>query len=161
MKVLHSDRRTLQLLSILNADNKPYYWKLSPIICVITPVFFLLPVIWYFFSHLTNVSEATNAFYMICINGMATLTYLEYWRKRSTILSILWRIQMLVDSASKDCHPIYVKAEFIAHHIARYFRIFLFSSVFSVVSLPLAIVIVVSILGGDTTDFRILPAALR
>lgn len=160
MEAMSLDRKSLKLLGIIAPQNKPFYWQISAIVCVITPVIFLTPVFWYFFAHFTDVSEATSAFYMICINGMATTTYSEYWRKRSTILSILQRVQNLVDNTSNDCLPLYVKAEFYAYLVVHYFKVFVFCSVFGVVSLPLCVLIVVSMIGGDVNNRRILPASL-
>lgn len=161
MTTLTLDRKALELLGIIDVDHKPFYFKISHLISVITPVIFLSPIFWYFFDHLNDVDEATSAFYMICIVGMASVTYLEYWLKQSTILSIFHRIQMLVDNSPNDCRPIYEKTEFITFHIVHYFKLFIFCSVFGVVSLPVTILIIVSIIGGDTTKLRILPASLR
>lgn len=161
METLTLDRKALKLLGIIADKHKPYYFKISHVASVITPVIFLSPIFWYFFTHLNDVGEATGAFYMICIVGMASVTYSEYWFKRPTLLSILKRIQMLVDNASSDCRPIYEQTEFITYHIVHYFKLFIFCSVFSVVSLPVTVLIIVSIIGGDTTKLRILPASLK
>lgn len=161
MKTLTLDRKALKLMGIVDASHEPYYYKISRMVCVITPVIFLSPIFWYFFTHLNDVGEATGAFYMICIVGMATITYSEYWIKRPTILSILKRIQMSADNSSRECRPIYEKAEFITYHIVHYFKLFIFCSVFGVVSLPVSILIIVLIIGEDASKFRILPASLK
>lgn len=160
MTTLTLDRKALKLLGIIDVENAPFYLKISHLVSVVTPVIFLSPIFWYFFTHLNDVGEATSAFYMICIVGMATVTYLEYWIKRPSILSILHRIQKLVDNASNDCRPIYDKTEFITYHIVHYFKLFIFCSVFGVVSLPVSILIILLIMGEDTSQFRILPASL-
>lgn len=148
-------------MGIVDASHEPYYFKVSRLVCVLTPVVFLSPIFWYFFTHMNDVGEATSAFYMICIVGMATLTYSEYWLKRPTILSMLQRIQKFVDNSSRDCRPIYEKTEFITYTIVHYFKLFIFCSVFGVVSLPVSILAILSIIGEDTTEFRILPASLK
>lgn len=155
------DRKALKLLGIIDTDSELFYWKLSRILCIITPAIFLTPIFWYFLSHLTDVSEATSAFYMICIVGMATATYSEYWLKRSIILSILQRIQTLVDNSTNEFRPHYETAEFIAYNVVHYFKLFVFCSVFGVVSLPMCILITVSMFGGDAANLRILPASLK
>lgn len=161
MKTLTLDRKALKLLGIVNADQEPFYFKISQLVCVITPVIFLSPIFWYFFSHFTDVGEATSAFYMICIVGMATLTYSEYWLKWPTILNILKRIQRLVDNSPREFRPFYEKTEFITSQIVHYFKLFIFCSVFGVVSLPISIVTIVLIIGEDPTEYRIVPASLR
>lgn len=161
MKTLTLDRKALKLMGIVDATLEPYYYKISHIVMVITPVIFLSPIFWYFFTHLNDVDEATGAFYMICIVGMASLCYSEYWLKRTTILSMLQRIQKLVDNSSRDCRPIYEKTEFITYHIVHYFKLFIFCSVFGVVSLPVSILFILVIIGEDTSKFRILPASMK
>lgn len=135
MQTMRSDRKTLKLLGIISTDDESYYWKISHIVCYATPVVFLWPVILYFFAHITDVSEATSAFYMICVIGMATSIYSEFWFKQHTILSMLQQIQMLVDYASKDCRPIYEKAELLAYNIVHSLKLIAFWSVYGVVSL--------------------------
>lgn len=163
MKVMSLDRTALKMLGIISSAHKPYHWRMvvSRFICLITPIVFLLPSIAYFICNLRDVSEATSAFYLICIAGMASMAYTEYWIKRTVILSIINRIQTLVDNSSNEYLPKYKQIESLTYQIVHYFKIFVFCSVFAVVSLPLCIFFCVWIVGNNPNDVRILPAALK
>lgn len=161
MQAMSLDRVGLKLLGIIRTDDKSYYIRISIIVCFAVPVIFLWPVIWYFVDHITDVAEATNAFYMVCTVGMSTSIYTEFWFKRQSILSILQQIQMLVDNASKEYRPLYEQTESLAHTVVYYFRLFIFITVFGVISVPISILIAISVIGGDVTNWRILPAAMK
>lgn len=163
MKVIRLDQRALKMLGIISSEGKPYYWRvaISRFVCLTTPIVFLLPSIAYFISHFSDVAEATSAFYLICIAGMASMTYSEYWIKRPVILSIIQRIQALVNDTPTKFRPSYEKTESFAYKIVHYFKVFVFCSVFGVVSLPLLKFILVWTFGNDPEDVRILPAALQ
>ncbi|XP_031617421.1 odorant receptor 13a-like [Contarinia nasturtii] len=134
---------------------------LSQYVCLITPVIFLIPLLTYFVLNITDVAEATSAFYLICITGMGLTTYSEFWIKRTSALSIIYRIQQIVDNSVEKFKPFYMQNEVLAYKIVYSFRIFVFCSVFGVVSLPLCILIILWVTGNYTDDMRILPAALQ
>lgn len=162
MKVLRMDQQILKMLGIISSKGKPYYLQMiiSQYVCLITPVLLLLPLIAYFLVNFRDVAEATSAFYLICIAGMGSVTYSEFWMKRSIVLSIIQRIQQIVDDSSEEFRPFYTKTESLAHNIVHYFKIFVFFSVFGVVSVPLSVLIFLWITGNNTDDMRMLPASL-
>lgn len=163
MKALYLDRKTLEMLGLISSEGKPYHRQMliSQYTCLITPVIFLIPLLTYFVLNFRDVAEATSAFYLICITGMGLTTYSEFWIKRPSALFIIYRIQQIVDNSVEKFKPFYQKIEFLAYKIVHYFRIFVFCSVFTVVSLPLLILIILWVTGNYTDEMRILPAALQ
>lgn len=163
MKVLKLDQLSLKLLGIINSFGKPYYMKmvLSQCACLITPVLFLIPLITYFIKHFRDVAEATSAFYLICIVGMGLTTYSEFWIKRSTALSIIHRIQVIVNDSIEHFKPIYMQTESLTYNIVHYFKIFVYCSVFGVVSLPLCVLIIMWITNSYSDNMKMLPAAIE
>lgn len=163
MEVLSQDQNTLKLLGIMSSKGKSYHMKmvLSQCVCLITPILFLIPLITYFVMNIRDVSEATNAFYLLCICGMGLLTYSEFWLKRPIVLSIMRRVQVIVDYSMEKFKPVYIRSESLVHNVVHYFKIFVFCSVFGVVSLPLCVLIFLWITDDYSDDMRILPAALQ
>lgn len=162
MKVLRLDQTTLKLLGIISSKGKPYYTRMviSQYVCLITPVLLLLPLIAYFLVNFKDVAEATSAFYLICIAGMAFVTYSEFWRKRSTVLSIIKGIQAFADNSLDAFKPVYASNESLAYQIVHYFKICVFCSVYGVVSVPLTVLIYMWISGNYSDESRMLPASL-
>lgn len=162
MKVLRMDQQILKMLGIISSKDKPYYFKMivSQYTCMITPVLLLLPLIAYFLVNFGDVAEATSASYLICIAGMGSGTYLEFWKKRSIVLSIIQRIQNICDDSSEKFKPFFIKTEALACKIVNYFKIFVFISVFAVVSVPLSVLIFLWITNDYTDEMRMLPASL-
>lgn len=162
MKVMRLDQKTLKMLGIIDSKGKPYYLRMSisRYVCLITPVLLLVPLIAYFFVHFHNVAQATSAFYLISIAGMAFATYSEFWLKRPNALSIIKRVQSIVDGSLDEFRPNYEKTESLVCNIVHYFSVFMFGSVFGVVSVPLCIFLFSWITGNDTTNLKVLPAAL-
>lgn len=162
MKVLRLDQETLKLLGIISSVDKSYYLQMiiSQYVCLVTPILLLLPSIAYFVVNIRDVAAATSAFYLLCIIGMGFVTYSEYWLKRSTVLSLLRRIQELVDESCEKFKSFYMATESLAFKIVYYFKIFVFCSVFSVVSVPLIVLIFMWITNDYSDEMRILPASL-
>lgn len=161
MKVLKLDQITLKMLGIISSKGKSYHTKMlmSQYVCVITPIAFLSPLIAFFVQNIRDVEQATSAFYLICIAGMASITYSEFWMKRSTVLSIVRRIQAIVDDSIGAFKPFYTKIESLAYNIVHYFKISVFISVFGVVSVPLSVLIYLWATGNYSSEQRLLPAA--
>lgn len=162
MKVLRLDQRTLKMLGIISSKGKSYSTRMviSQYVCVVTPILLLIPLVAFFLVNFRDVAQATSAFYLICIAGMASVTYSEFWIKRSTALSIIHQIQEIVNNSAKEFQLIYRETELMAYNIVYYFKIFVFCSVFGVVSVPLCVLIFLWITGDYFDDMRILPAAL-
>lgn len=162
MKVLRLDQKTLKMLGIISSIGEPYYMRMlvSQYVCLITPVVFLLPLIVFFLKNISDVGQATSAFYLICIAGMASVTYSEYWLKRPVVLSIMRRIQNTVNDSIEPYKPFYAAIETLAFKIVHYFKVFVFISVFGVVSLPMCVLIYLWATNNYTDEARILPAAL-
>lgn len=157
------DQETLKLLCIISSIGKPYQWKMavSTFAVWITPFVFILPSIAYFITHILDVVEATSAFYMICITGMATLVYSEYWLKRPIILSIIKQIQAIVNDSSREFQPFYEKTELIVDRVVFFYKTFLYCSVFGVVSLPISVYMAMWMIGMDPSSMKILPASME
>lgn len=160
MKVLKLDQITLKMLGIISSKGKSYQTKMlvSQYVCVITPIAFLLPLLAFFVQNIRDVEQATSAFYLICISGMASITYSEFWMKRSIVSSIIRRIQAIVDD-SIVYKPFYTNIESLAYNIVHYFKISVFISVFGVVSVPLSVLIYQWATGNYSSEQRLLPAA--
>lgn len=163
MKVLSLDQITLKMLGIISSKGKSYYTRMiiSQYVCLITPILFLIPLITFFLMNFSDVAQATSAFYLICIVGMGFVTYSEFWIKRSTALSIIDQIQKIVNDSAKEFKRVYQKTELIAYNVVHYFKIFVFCSVFGVVSVPLCILIFLWITDDYLDEMRLLPAALQ
>lgn len=162
MKVLSLDQITLKMLGIISSKGKSYYTRMiiSQYVCMITPIVLLIPLIAYFVVNFTDVAQATSAFYLICIAGMGFVTYSEFWVKRSTALSIIDQIQQIVNDSAEEFKSVYTKTEVIAYNVVHYFKIFVFCSVYGVVSVPLCVLIFLWITGDYMDDMKLLPAAL-
>lgn len=162
MKVLSLDQDTLKMLGIISSKGKSYYLKMliSQYVCVITPIAFMSPLFAFFLKNFRDVGQATSAFYLICIAGMASITYSDFWLKRATLLSIIRRIQAIVDDTIESYKPSYIKVEHLAHKIVHYFKVCVFISVFGVVSVPMCVLIYLWFAGDYSSAARLLPAAL-
>lgn len=162
MNVLRSDQKAFQMLGIISSKGDPHHlrMRISQYMCLVTPGSMLLPLIAYFLVNFRNVAEATSAFYLICIIGMASTTYSEYLLKRSMVLSIIQRIQDIVDDSTTAFRLSYQRTESLSSRIVDKFRIFVFLSVFGVVSVPLFVLIILWISNNYSDSMKILPAAL-
>lgn len=162
MKVLQLDQTTLKLLGVISSRGKPYYTRMliSQCVCLVAPIALLIPLVAFFLCNLDDIAQATSAFYLMCITGMALITYWEFWIKRSEVLSIIHDIQQIINDSTDDYKPMYGKTIVLAYKIVHYFRIFAFFSIYGVVSLPLCLIIFVWISGGNVVDMRILPVSL-
>lgn len=162
MKALQVDQTILKQLGVISSKGKPYYTRMviSQCVCLVAPIALLIPLVAFFLCNLGDVAQATSAFYLMCITGMALVTYWEFWIKRSTVLSIIHEIQQIINDSTDDYKPMYRKTVLLAYKIVQYFRIFAFGSVYGVVSLPLCVIIFVWISGGNVDEMRILPVSL-
>lgn len=162
MKALRLDQKTLKMLGVISSKGKPYYSRMiiSQYVCWITPILFQLPSIAYFVVNISDVAAATSAFYMICIIGMGFITYIEFWLKRSTVISLIRRIQVLTNESCEKCKSLYTETESLAFKIVHYFKMFVFCSVFGVISVPLIVLIFLWITDDYSEDMRMLPASL-
>lgn len=162
MKVLSLDQKTLKMLGIISSKGKPYHLRMvvSQYVCMITPIAFLLPLIAFFLKNFRDVGQATSAFYLICIAGMASITYSDFWMKRSFAVSMIRRIQAIVNDSIELHKPFYARIESLAYNIVHYFKVGVFISVFGVVSVPLCALIYLWMTDDYSSAARILPAAL-
>lgn len=160
MKVLNLDQITLKMSGIINSKSKSNHMSMlvSKYVCAVTPIAFLLPLLAFFVQNIRDVGQATSAFYLICIDGMASTTYFEFWLKRSTVSSLIRRIQAIVDDSIGAYRPFYTEIESTAYKIVHYYKIIVFILVFGVVSVPLIVFIYLWATGNYSSEKRLLPA---
>lgn len=163
MKVMYLDRITLKRLGIISSDEKFGQREvISRIVClVIIPIVFSLSLISYLVYSFDDIAKATNAFYMICIVGMASTSYSEYWLKRSVWFSIMKQIQTMVDNSSIEFRPIYQKTVSFTYKIVYGWNVFAFCSVFGAISVPFCLIVLMWFTGNNPEDMQFLPAALK
>lgn len=159
MKVLTLNQTILKWLGIIESPND-IRMVISQYICLISPILLLIPSIAYFLVNFQDVAQATSAFYLICITGMGLLTYLDCLIKRSTVLSIIQRLQQIIDSVDSNFQQFYENCERQTNQIVHYFRIFVFTSVYTVISLPIVVLIFEWLNGNYSKDSLMLPASL-
>lgn len=164
MEILKKTKFAFKLIGIIDSKEDNSYLKLfmtiSQYICLIEPILLLKPMIAYFFANFNNVAKSTSAFYLICIILMGYLTYIDTLHKKSTVLSIIEHIQHFVNQSEPGFKPCYVKCESIANKSVEYYSIFVFTSAFGAISIPLSILIFQWITGIIITEQKILPASL-
>lgn len=149
------------LLGIIDTTGEVFHWKMvaSKYICLITPIFLLVPLIAFLIVNIRDVAQATSAFYLICIASMGTLTHIEYLVKRSIFYSIVDDLQYIIDHSVEGFERIYEKCSEWAKMSVKIFTICSFSSIFGVVSIPLLLLITRKLTGISVGDEK-LPASL-
>lgn len=164
MEVLSRTKFAFRLIGIIDSKEENFRLKLlmiiSQYICLITPIFTITPMIAYFIANFSNIAESTSAFYLICIFSMGYLTYIDTLLRKSTVSSIIESIQYCVDHSEIEFKPFYIKCGAIANKCVEYYNVFVFTSVFGTISIPLSILIFQWITGIIITDQKILPASL-
>lgn len=165
MEVLKRTKFAFKLIGIIDSkENNPHLKLLltiSQYICLIAPILLLTPMIAFFFANFDNVAESTSAFYLICIILMGYLTYIDTLHKKSTVLSIIEHIQYCVNQSEIGFKSCYVECESIANKSVEYYNIFVLTSVFGAISIPISILIFQWITGIIITEQKILPASLQ
>lgn len=162
MKVLQSNIVSLKLLGIIEPNEKDNHKKIlvSQYTCYISPILLLLPSIAFFLTNIDDVAQATGAFYLICIVGMALLRYFDCLLKKSSMQRIIVHLQRIVDSTTSEFEHFYAVAEKHTNQIVKFFDVFVFSSVYGVVSLPCIILLALFLTGNYSNDVRMLPASI-
>lgn len=162
MKVLKLTKTILKFLGIIESKQDPNHIPMiiSQYICLTTPILFLIPSIGFFVINFTDVAQATNAFYLICIIGMGFLTYLDCLVNRATVCSIIQRFQHLVDTCDPGFQPFYVQCDNQINKIVHHFEILLFILVFTANSIPLAQLVYDWLNGDYSKDSLVLSASL-
>lgn len=162
MKVMRLEMKAFKMLGIISSDEElSWIVILNRILCFGIPIIFSLPLILYFLYNFTDIAKSTNAFYLICVTGMATSTYSEHWLKRNVIFSFINRFQMIVDGAPVGYQQSYKETDSFTHKLLYFLYVLAFVCVFGAVSLPLCFMIVMWLIGNNPEDVRILPAALQ
>lgn len=162
MKVLQLNQTILKLLGIIDSKQDTNYIKMitSKYICLILPIPFLIPLIGYFLIHLTDVAEATSAFYLICITVMGFIVYLDCLANRKTVFSIIQSFQSLADTCDPNYQPFYVKCENQINKVVHRFILSLFTSVYTVFNIPIIYLIYKWLNGEFSMDLLEVPASL-
>lgn len=91
---------------------------------------------------------------------MGLLTSLDCLFKRSTVLSIIHRLQVIVDSSGSAFAKSYEDCEYLTNAIVHFFKIFIFAAVFTVITVPLLVLVFVSMTEGFSEELLMLPASL-
>lgn len=162
MKVLQLNKTIFKLLGIIDFKQDPNHIQIIIIkyICFISPIFFLTSLIGFFLMSLTDVAQATSAFYLICIEGMGFLIHLDCFVNRKTVHSIFERFQSLADTCDPNFQPFYIKCEHQISRFVHHFKILLFTLVFSVISIPIIFLTHQYLNGNFSMDLLVLPASL-
>lgn len=162
MDILHENKLNLILLGIIDSTGESYHSKMvvSKYVCLISPILLLLPSIAYFIVNFRDVGKATSAFYLICITGMGLLTYIDCLINRSIVLLIIRHLQYFADHSEPEFLKSYMKCDLLTNKIVYIFRAFVFTSVYTVITIPMVILIVQWLCGNYSIELRVLPASL-
>lgn len=162
MKVLQFNQTIFKLLGIIDSKQEPNHTQMiiSKYICLISPILFLVALIGFFLMNFTNVAQATSACYLICVTGNGFLTYLDFLLNRTTVVSIIQRFQNMANSCDPKFQPFYVKCENQINKIAYHFKTLIFTSIYSVFSVPIVVSINQWLNGNFSMDLLVLPASL-